>query len=371
MKILVLNYRDMMHPQAGGAEVHLHRIFGRLQKLGNEILLITTRFPGCSDEETVEGIRVKRIGSDLSFQFLIPIYWRRILKSFPADLIVEDINKLPFFTPLFSKLPKLIQIHHLWRYSIFQETSFPLAFMVWLQERMIPWFYRGDAFSAVSPSTVQELVDLGIPSERISLIYNGTEEEWAQYEPQREKQATFLWLGRIRRYKGVWVALEAFRKAHKHQPAMKLIFAGTGPEEVPLRKAVQEWGLQDSVEFKGRVTQEEKRHLLRQSAALIQSSYKEGWGLTVMEAAACGTISLASHVPGLQDSVQDRKTGYLFPVGNASVLAELMCKVLENSELRRSMEQEARHFALGFSWDIASRLTVDRIQSILSASRNR
>ena len=96
MKILVLNYRDMNHPQAGGAEVHLHRIFGRLQKLGHEVLLVSTKFPGCLEREKVEGIDVLRLGTDLTFQFLIPLKWRAILKEFSKSKYVSVfINPSP------------------------------------------------------------------------------------------------------------------------------------------------------------------------------------------------------------------------------------------------------------------------------------
>ncbi len=366
MKILVINYRDIKHPQAGGAEVHLHRIFGKIASWGHEVVLVTTAFKDAPEREVVDDMKVVRFGGDLMFQLQVALRLRSLIREFKPDVIVEDLNKLPFFTPVLNRIPKFIQIHHLWGSSIFQEASFPVAFLVWFQERLIPYFYKGNKFAAVSPSTVSELQTLGIPSSDVSLIYNGCEEEWTAIEPQREKNDYFLWLGRLRRYKGVWVALEAFRKFAAKHPQGRLVFAGSGPEEKAMKEAVRRWGLQDRVEIKGWVSHDEKRDLLRNAVALVQSSFKEGWGLTIMEAAACGTTSLASRVPGLQDSVLDHRTGFLFQAGNSSELAELMHRVLANTIERKMLEADARTFALGFSWERAAKLTLEALQGAVA-----
>ena len=210
---------------------------------------------------------------------------------------------------------------------------------------------------------------MGIPEQNISLIYNGSEEEWTEIEPQREKGDYFLWLGRLRRYKGVWVAMEAFKRFAAKHPGTRLVFAGGGPEEGALKALVTKWGLQDRIEIRGRVSAEEKRQLLRGATALVQSSYKEGWGLTVMEAAACGTMSIASKVPGLQDSVRDGETGLLFQAGNHNALCELMLRVVQRPDERRGLEGAARRFALEFSWEKAAKYTLEAMQAVLDRKK--
>jgi glycosyltransferase involved in cell wall biosynthesis len=366
MNILILNYRDIRHPQAGGAEVHLQRIFSRIASWGHRVVLVTTSFPGAPDRETVEGIEVLRFGGDFLFQAQVAFRLRGLCKEFNPDIIVEDLNKLPFYTTLFNNRPKFIQIHHLWRSSIFQEAVFPVAFLVWFQEKLIPWFYKGEAFAAVSPSTVSELEDMGIPNEDIRLIYNGSEDDWGQLESQHEKGKYFLWLGRLRRYKGVWVALEAFRKFAAKVPDVKLIFAGGGPEEKAMREAIIRWKLGDRIEIRGRIPMEEKRDLLRGALALVQSSFKEGWGLTIIEAGVCGTMSIASRVPGLRDSVKDGDTGILVAPGNPSALADAMARVVSKPDERRAMEMSARKFSQGFSWDKAASQTFEALQKTIA-----
>lgn len=365
MRVLVVNYRDRLHPLAGGAEVHLHRIFGRLVALGHPVCLLTTSFPGAPARETLDGIEVIRSGGDLAFQWTV---WRKLAqleKEFRPDVIVEDLNKLPVFINYLSKTPKLIQIHHLWGFSIFREASFWVALGVWLAEKAIPLCYRDCTFVAVSPSTVHELEILGIPQARTRLVYNGTEEDYLQLELKRDKKPYFLWLGRIRKYKGIWVALEAFRIFAAAHPDGELWIAGGGPEEARLRKKIQALGLQQRVRVLGRVSPEAKRDLMRDATTLLQTSFKEGWGLTVIEAAACGTTTIASRVPGLQDSVRHQETGLLFTPGDAAECARHMATLWGNPPLRASLETAAHSFARTFSWDRAARETLEVLQEII------
>ena len=152
MNILVVNYRDRMHPAAGGAEKHLHRIFSQIAEAGHKVVLLTTAFAGCKARETVDGIEVIRKGGDLLFQLTTAMNIRKLDREFNFDVVVEDLNKLPLFTPFLTKKPVVVQMHHLWRGSIFHEAAFPIAFMVWAFERVIPWFYRKQPFVVVSPN---------------------------------------------------------------------------------------------------------------------------------------------------------------------------------------------------------------------------
>jgi len=367
LKILILNYRDITHPLAGGAEVHLHRIFGKLTELGHEVVLFTTRYKNSEENETIDGIKIIRCGSDAAFHFKVLFKIPKLIKEFEPDIIVEDLNKLPLFSPYITKIPKLIQIHHLWKFSIFKEAFFPVALAVWLGERIIPFIYRKCHFVAVSPSAKKELCELGIAKEKISVIYNGTENEYLDTEKVRDKSLYFLWLGRFRKYKGVWVAFEAFRIFSQKHPDVKLLFAGSGPEEAKMREKVKKYGLEGKIEFLGMVHSKEKMELMSKALGLLQTSYKEGWGLTVIEAAACGTASIASNVSGLCDSVKDKETGLLFKAGSAEDCAKKMEVFCDNPVLRANMESKARSHASSFDWEKSARETLFLMQEILKA----
>ena len=378
MKILVVNYRDRMHPAAGGAEKHLHRIFGKIVEMGHTVVLFTTSFPGAKEREVVDGIQVVRKGGDLMFQLTVALNLKKLDREFNFDVVVEDLNKLPVFAHWFVRKPLLVQMHHLWRKSIFAEAVFPVAFGVWFFERIIPFFYRTQPFVVVSPSTKKELAEIGVDESRISVIYNGSEKpKIAESAVSSENAANlaanaaepyFIWLSRVHRYKGIWTALEAFEKFSKSHPDVKLYVVGDGP----LLKKLPVWlktnGLEGKVELTGYVSAARKYELLSSSLALLQTSYKEGWGLTVMEAAQLCKTTIASDVPGLRDSVRDGETGILFPSGDAAACASAMEKVYGDAELRASLGQNAKRYAESFSWEKSARETLELLERTIEGS---
>jgi glycosyltransferase involved in cell wall biosynthesis len=371
VRILITNYRDRTHPLAGGAEAHLHEIFGRLVRLGHPVMLLTTSYQGAKRRETVDGISVVRVGGDLAFQWTVFRQLPRLEKEFRPDIVVEDLNKLPVFTRHLSHLPNFVQIHHLWGGSIFRETWILPAFAVWAFERLIPYICMGSRFAAVSPSAVRELTELGVCASQISLIYNGTDESVLALEPPRQKKPYFLWLGRIRKYKGVWVAIEAFREFAARHPEGELWIAGSGPEEARVRRKIKEWKIEGRVRLLGVVDSQERVRLMREAIAILQTSYKEGWGLTVIEAAACGTPAIASDTAGLCDSVLNGKTGLLFEAGKPHECCLCMEKLEADPDLAARLGGAARSHARNFSWDKAAEETLQALQATIQASEAR
>lgn len=356
MRILAVNYRDRLHPSAGGAERHFHQIFSRLAANGHQVVLLTTAFKGAKEREEVDGILVVRSGGDLTFQLTVAKLLPKLDAEFAFDVLYEDLNKLPLFVPRLSKKPHLVQIHHLWRRSIFAEASFPVALGVYLFERMVPFFYAKSKFVAVSPSSARELEELGVSRSRISVIYNGASGVPAGFGFPK-KGDYFVWLSRVHRYKGIMTALEAFKIFSARHPGVRLKVAGTGPLLPKLPEILSRLGLEKSVDIEGYVTAARKLDLLAGAKALLQTSEKEGWGLTVIEAAELGTTTIASAVPGLVDSVIDGVTGFLFPVRNAKICADCMERLYANAELRERLEIAAKNHAAEFSWDRAARET--------------
>ena len=367
-----------MHPAAGGAEKHLHRIFSKIVEMGHEVVLFTTSFPGAKEREVVDGIQVIRKGGDLRFQLTVAMNLKKLDREFNFDVVIEDLNKLPVFAHWFVRKPLLVQMHHLWRKSIFAEAIFPIAFGVWFFERIIPFFYRTQQFVVVSPSTKKELAEIGVDESRISVIYNGSEKSPvpAQFEERCDTCETnenadvcknaqapyFIWLSRVHRYKGIWTALEAFEIFSKSHPEVKLFVVGDGPLLKKLPAWIHAHGLDGKVVLAGFVTAFCKYQLLSSSLALLQTSYKEGWGLTVMEAAQLYKTTIASDVPGLRDSVRDGETGILFPSGDAAACASAMEKVYNDVELRKNLGLAAKRYAESFSWENSARGTLELLK---------
>ena len=368
MRILVLNWRDLEHPRAGGAEVRLHNVYERLVKKGHEVTLLATLFEGASKKSQSNGMRILRMGKDWNFPFLCLLKLPKLIQEFNPDVVVEDLNKLPMLSPWVCKKPLLIQMHHLWGKSIFRESSIIAAFIVWLSEQSIPFLYKKLPFCVVSPSTHDELADLGIPRKNTEVIYNGTDLEF--YQPAMvEKENFILWLSRVQKYKGIDTAVAAFQELLKTHPEMKLKIAGDGPYLEAVQKNVAELGLQDSIDFLGFIGKEQKRDLLQRAVCLWQTSYKEGWGLTVTEAGACGCPVIANNAPGLKDSVRVGKNGMLYDFGDTISLVKCTKELLNSTELQKQLQKGGIEWTKQFTWSNAADQTEDLLERVIGIER--
>jgi glycosyltransferase involved in cell wall biosynthesis len=352
VRILVVNWQDRENPQAGGAEIHLHEIFGRLAGRGHEVTLLCGGWPGSPPRATLDGLAVHRVGTRHTFPLRAHRYFRRHLAG-RFDVLVEDINKVPLYTPLW-RVPRVVAlVPHLFGATAFQELPTPLAAAVWLAERPLGIAYRNVPFEAISESTRGDLEARGIPGTSVQVIYPGI--DTTRYTPDpslRSPAPSFAYLGRLKRYKGVHVVIQAFaRLAH---PTATLEIAGAGDYRPALERLARSLDLHNRVRFLGRIPEAEKLALLRRAWALAFASPKEGWGITNLEAAACGTPVVASDSPGIRESVRNGETGYLVPHGDVGAMAQAMRAIAESSALVRRLGDRARRFAEGFTWDRAA-----------------
>lgn len=353
MRILAVNWLDRDNPQAGGAEVHFFELFERLVLRGHEVTLICSGFDDAVS--VVRGpVQVRRIGGRYSFALKGRGAVRRALAEHPYDVVVEDINKLPLYLPMITTLPVYAIVPHLFGTTVFREASLPMATVVWLAERCIPLVYRRAAFHAISRSTKDDLVGRGIAAERIRVIHPGVDADWYTPGGTRAADPTFLYVGRVKRYKGIDTAIAAVGLAGKQGVPVTLQIAGSGDDRARLERLVSRLGLRAHVTFVGFVAEDEKRRLMREAWAVVLPSAKEGWGLTNVEGAACGTPALAADRPGLTETVLDGETGYLFPHGNAERLAARFIELARDASLVERMGRAGRRFAESLSWDRAA-----------------
>lgn len=368
MKILLVNWNDRENPHAGGAEIHLHEIFGRLAARGHEIDLVASGWPGAAGRADVGGLRVHRIGGRHSFALLGRGAVRASLEARTYDVVVEDINKLPLYLTGLTPLPFCVIVPHLFGTTAFAEASWPVAAVVWAAERLIPHAYRRAFFHAISDSTRDDLVARGVPRERIEVIYPGVDASW--YAPDgrtpRAERPTFLYVGRLKRYKGVETALHALAEARRSRPELVLEIAGQGDDLRRLERLARGLGLDAAVRFLGFVSEEEKRRLLRRAWAVVFPSPKEGWGLSNVEAAACGTPALASDSPGLRESVRHGETGFLVPHGDVRGLAQRMLALAADPAAVERLGVAARAFAERLSWDRAAGATEAHLERVIA-----
>lgn len=367
MNILIFNWRDIKHPRAGGAEVHLHKIFEPIAQAGNRVILISSKFDDCERTENINKIEIVRVGNEATYPFEVWKNLKKFEKDFSPDIIYEDFNKLPLFTPILTKKPKLIQMHHLWLTSIFREASFFAASIVWLGEQMLRIFYRKEQFAIVSDSAKKELMSYGIKDEQIKIIYNGIDSDFYKPSIERniEKDEKYLfYIGRLQKYKGVLDICQTFERLTEKYPDLKLKIAGSGPFRPKLEKWIVKRNLQDKILLLGFISEEEKLHLLQNAFLIVQPSYKEGWGLTVIEANACGVPVVANNAPGLCDSVNDGKTGFLYKFGDVDDAVKKIEVLLGNPQKYAEISANCRPWAEKFKWKMASDETFELLKKI-------
>ena len=363
MRILVVNWQDRTNPHAGGAELHLHEVFGRIADWGHQVDLLCSGFGDAPAQETVDGISVHRVGSRFSF----PLHARRAYNALKRDrswdVVVEDLNKIPLYTRRWKPRALVVVTHHLFGVTAFREESLPIAAATWLAERPLGLGYRNTEFEAVSVSTRDDLVSRGIPAERISVIYNGVDIASLTPDPNsRSDVPLFSYLGRLKRYKRVDVVIRAFALLDARDARLEI--AGKGDDRDRLEALVAKLNIDDRVRFLGYITEQEKRDLLRRSWATVLASPKEGWGISNLESAACGTPVIAADSPGIRESVIDGDTGFLVPGSDIAAYAAAMRGLLDSPQLVSTLGSNARRFAETFTWERAATETLAHLQLV-------
>jgi len=374
-KVLVLSYRDMRHPGMGGAEIIIHEIYRRLRAAEHEITFLTCRFPGCAETEELDGIEVIRTGNLYNFNFAVGRYYRKRLRSRGYDLIVEDLNKLPFYSPSFQKdTPVLVNVPHLFGTTVFRQAKLPLALYVYLQERTIPRVYGDCLFQVLSDSTGGDLERRGIRRAQIRVIRSGIDHD-AHIPPPGGRgvpeQPVIIYLGRLKKYKCIEHPLRILPKLPSSIPGAEYWIVGEGDHRGALERMAEELGVRSAVRFFGFKEGADKLDLLHRSRVLAYTSPKEGWGLSVIEANATGLPCVASDSPGLKESVRDGETGFLVPHGDQDRLYERLHALLSDDPLWLRMSRAGLQWAAGFNWDRMAEETLEFIEEALRRGRKR
>jgi len=366
MRILLINWQDRKNPLSGGAEIHLHEIFGRIAKWGNDITLLCSSFSNAPKNEIVDGMKVIRIGKRNDFNFYVPYACSALLRNTKYDIVVDNINKIPFFTPLYVQTPLLVIGYHFFGTAIYKETNFLFASYVYLAETLVPKIYKKEIFSVLSKSTKDELAKWGIPEHNVHIISPAISYEFTADFNLKSPTPLIISLGRVKKYKCLDNLLYAMRDIIPYIPSAKLTIIGTGDYLPKLVALTKKLNLESNVNFTGFVSEQEKREILQTAWVVVNTSIKEGWGITNIEANAYGVPVIASNSPGLRDSVVDGETGFLVRHGDVRVLANRIIQILQNKTLRERLSQNATKWASQFTWDNAAKEMLGLIKSIAS-----
>ncbi len=351
LRILVVNWLDRENPMAGGAEAHLHQIFGRLASWGHSVTLLCSGWKGAESTTELDGIEVVRSGSRYTFNLTVPFAAKRLCDERGFDVIVEDLNKVPVFTPTWGcDGRRVLLVHHLFGTTAFQEANPILAAVTWLLERTIPKTYAFVPCIAVSESTRSDLVERGLRKSSIRVITNGVDIEEFATSSERFSEPTLLYLGRLKRYKRVELILSTVALLRDRGLDVQCIIAGRGDDEGRLKALTKSLQIEGRVRFAGFVSDAERSVLFSRAWVHMLTSPKEGWGISVLEAGAAGTTTIASDSPGLRDAVRHGDTGILVPHGDVDGLAEAVEELMDRQRVDEMGRRAHRH-ALTFSWD--------------------
>ena len=366
LSILVVHWQDRENPNAGGAEEHLHQVFGRLVDRGHRVTLLCSGWPGAAPTAELDGMRVHRTGGRYTFNLTVPVHYERHLGDQAFDISVENLSKVPMLAPRWARAPvHLLLVHHLFGATAFREANPLLATATWLSERIIPAVYRGLPCVAVSNGTREDLIRRGLDPARIAVIRNGVELEGLGPATVRFPEPTVLYLGRLKRYKRVDLVLRAVARLRRRGIAVRMIVAGKGDARAQLEETARRLGIGESVHFAGFVPEKRKRELLSRSWVHVLTSPKEGWGITSIEASACGTPTVASDSPGLRETVRDGETGILVPHGDQDALAAALERALHPVN-RDRMGSAAHDMAQRYSWERVTDAFADLLRGLVS-----
>ncbi|WP_083983568.1 glycosyltransferase family 4 protein [Actinomadura hibisca] len=368
LRIAIVNWRDPWHPAAGGAERYAWELARSLTERGARVVFLTSRAPGQERRSRVDGVDVVRLGGTFTLYPLALAWTLGHRRSF--DAVIDCQNGIPFFTPwvLPRRVPVLCVVHHV------HDGQFGLYFPAWLawigrvlEGPVSRVTYRRHAFVVVSPSTrraVRERLGWTGPA---YLVPNGADAPPATAVPAPSSPGdpTLVCVTRLVPHKRLSRLLDLAGRLTEERPGLRLDIVGDGPEAAELADAVRDRGLGGVVTLHGYVSQEIKAALVARADLHLSTSQGEGWGLSVVEAAALGVPTVAYDVDGLRDAVRDGTTGWLAdPDEDLADVVERALKELADPGRRAEVAAACRDWAGEFDWT----RTADRMTRLLAAA---
>ena len=345
-RIKVVAWRDLDDPEAGGSELHAAEVLRRWAHAGLEITQRTSAVAGLPQRTSRDSYTVIR--KDGRYRVFLEVFREGVRKArTDYDAVVEIWNGMPFFSPLWFRGPRSVWLHHV--HGEMWQMTLPgfLGRVGWfIERRFAPLFYRRSTIATLSTSSEIEIHErLGL--RRTTVIPPGISET---FRPGVSKSSVPLVVavGRLVPVKRFDLLIREFAAAHSSAPSARLVIAGEGYLRSELENLIEVLGANEYISLVGRVSDQELLRLYQEAWIVTSASLREGWGMSLTEAAACGTPVVASDIAGHRDAVAQGRSGLL--VSDNDIGATLV-RVLHDNELRRELSDGARQFAEELSWD--------------------
>lgn len=357
MEILILNWKDIKNPAKGGAEVIAFEFAKRLVREGHTVTFFSRDFSEALDEEIIDGVKIIRRGNVLTV-YIHAFFYYMSLKKRP-DRVIDMVNTICWQTPLYvPKENRVMYVNQLAQEVLLYELPFPLSWIAFLLERIEYLPYKDTKVICYSNSTKNDLIKFRIPEKNIFVFPMGVDHK--RYVPGKKKSRNplFLFVARLVRMKRADLCIQALKLVVKDVPNAQLAIVGNGPEEKRLEDLVKKLALTRQVNFVtknnfhlSKTQNDPKLVYMKESWILLLPSVKEGWGMVVTEAAACGTPAIVSDVTGLRDSVINGKTGIILSSNPTSdELAKAMKELMDKNK-RERLSKGAIEWAKKINWD--------------------
>ncbi len=368
IRITVLSRRGIGHPLSGGAGRYVHEIFRRLTSYYSVTILSSGWARGPSEQE-LDGITYRHFPGAFH-RLSLPA---RYLVKFAGktDLLVDNADVgIPWFSPLYSRKPRITIVHQLVREIFYDELPRPLSDVGYALEPLLYRLYSTSRIVAASQSTARDLLSCGIPEKNINVVSPGCSNPGVARTPLTDRfPKTIGCVSRLMKYKGLQLAFRAFSKVVSKSPDAKLLVAGSGPYQQQLAKMAHDLGISENVKFLGRVSESSKFKLYSESRVAISPSHREGFGISVIEANSVGTPVVGWDVPGSRDSIVDETTGLLAPFPDETAFADRISTLLTDDQTWGNLSESAWKWALDHSWDRSAKDFEKVVEDVLAGQQ--
>jgi glycosyltransferase involved in cell wall biosynthesis len=347
-RVRMVAWRDLDDPEAGGSELHADRVASHWADAGLDVELRTSMVAGASLEVDRNGYEVTRRGG--RYEVFAQVVAEGLRGRDPRpDAVVDIWNGVPFFSPAWFRGPRLTVLHHvhgeMWRMALSPALA---AFGDVVERRVAPLLYRSTPIATLSASSRDEIVErLHLPAAQVHVVEPGIE---PRYRPggTRSSDPLVVAVGRLVPVKRYEVLFAALADARREVPTLRAVVVGEGYERPRLEAARAALGAESWLSLPGHVDDDALLTLYQSAWVVASASLREGWGMTLTEAAACATPSVATDIAGHRDAVDDEVTGVL--VRDESHLGDAITRVLSDEELRARLGRAALERSARYDW---------------------
>jgi glycosyltransferase involved in cell wall biosynthesis len=348
-RITMLAWRDLDDPEAGGSEIHASRVAALWGQAGIEVTMRTSYAPGAAQVSWRDGYRIiRKAGRYMVFPraaFSEMMGWHGA-----SDGLVEIWNGMPFFSPVWARRPRVVWLHHV--HDTMWEMTLPprLARLGRMVEfRVAPPLYRRTPIVTLSESSKDEIVDkLRFRPADVTVVPPGIDGAFTPGTVGKSPAPLVVAVGRLVPVKRLDLLIDALAALKPRYPQLQAVIVSDGYEREALESQIAQLDALDWISLPGRIDDDALIDLYRRAWVLASASAHEGWGMTITEAAACGTPAVATRIAGHADAIIDGKTGLL--VDDPRALAPALDRVLGDDGFRRSLAEAALEHAARFTW---------------------